>query len=98
MAAVKIGNLKSGKMYAETPEFNFAFKRCMNSIGAEWKMVGDTRMWVFKPEHADYVQEMAQRCYADGTPVSVPTPRELSAKEQYAVAMGLGLIPQEDLE
>lgn len=93
---VKVGSLKSGRMYAETPSYNEAFKRCMNSINAEWKIVGGVKMWVFDAERADYVREMAAKCYAPAVTVPAGEPKRTD-KEAFAVAMGLGIRSEQDL-
>jgi hypothetical protein len=93
---VEFGLLKSGKAYAEVPRFEFAFKRCMNSIRAEWKSVGGTMMWVFKAEEMGYAQKMAAAIFVE-VEAAEPAPRQRTVKEEFAVAMGLGLIPQQDL-
>ena len=100
MATYKTGSLRQGTMrFIVTPHFIQNFRRDMNSIGATWGPVGGEGAWIFKPEHLAQVKAWAATYFPE--PAAQPaTPAQLAPltdKEQFAVAMGLGIIAQEDL-
>lgn len=95
VAGVEFGTLKSGKAYARTPRYEFAFKRCMNGASAQWKKGifngVEEMMWVFDPVHMEHLMEMARRIYGgevEEAPAATPA---RTAKEEFAVALGKGL-------
>jgi hypothetical protein len=95
---VAFGTLNNNKMYAETPEYNVSFKQFMNSIGGRWQSVAfkaASRMaWTFDAGYLSRAMQLASECFGEEEVAPV---RQRNAKEEFAVAMGLGLIPQQDL-
>lgn len=60
---VTFGTLKSGRVYADVPCYNVNFKESMNSIRAQWKLVGEKRMWVFEAEHLEWAMDIAAKTF-----------------------------------
>lgn len=95
-----IGNLRQGTMrYITTPRFSQNWCAKMATIGATWGNVGGNGSWIFKPEHIQQVVEWARHYFpvVEAQPAAQPQLAPLTDKEQFAVAMGLGLREQEDL-
>lgn len=100
MATYKTGTIRKGTVaYIITPHFVQNFRADMNSIGATWGPVDMQGAWKFAPEHLAQVKVWAAKYFPE--PVAAPAApvvlAPLTDKEQFAVAMGLGIIAQEDL-
>jgi len=100
MATYTTGTIRKGTLsYIITPHFSQNFRADMNSIGATWGPVGGEGAWIFKPGHLAQVKAWAQTYFPESVaqPAALAQLAPLTDKEQFAVAMGLGIIAQEDL-
>lgn len=86
--------LKSGRLAVETPKYDAWFRKQMNGMCAQWKEINGRKMWVFEAGYRARVNQIWIECFGEE---SAPPARARSVKEEFAVAMGLGLIPQQDL-
>ena len=75
---VTFGTLKSGRVYADVPCYNVNFKESMNSIRAQWKLVGNKRMWVFEAEHLEWAMSIAAKTFEPVEPVEDVKPAAAS--------------------
>lgn len=73
---VTFGTLKSGRVYADVPCYNVKFKESMNSIRAQWKLVGNKRMWVFEAEHLEWAMDIAAKTFEPVEPAAAPVAAE----------------------
>jgi hypothetical protein len=80
---VTFGTLKSGRVYADVPCYNVNFKESMNSIRAQWKLVGNKRMWVFEAEHLEWAMDIAAKTFEpveENKPAAAPVAAEPAAQ------------------